>query len=714
MFETGELMPFHRPLPLAPMTTGPCAGMCRQQHQHHHHQQQHHPQQQQHHHHQHVGDGAAFSRDWAAPRHAPPSLPLSCLQATAGSTPFPGSAQSGVAATLDNAELWRKFNAIGTEMIITKSGRRSFPPCKLRFSGLDPNANYFMLMELVPADEVKYKWREAEGRWEASGPAELSMPSRLYVHPSSPSSGAQWMRQPVSFHKAKLTNNALSKSGHLILHSMHKYQPCFYVVRDTDWRGVAAAHSPLTFSFPDTTFIAVTAYQNSLITKLKIATNPFAKGFREDGLNHERIRKLRSRNATKRPLGKDEGADEASEAKQLRSDGYGGGDADTGEEAELYRGGSQTNPIHAFGSGTPGEPHHRLLSSAHHMSPLEDQVAPCSSAFPEQLGGDFTSPSSLPGLPPFPPTLPACPASLPASSTAFAGAVTGGSWLECPVAGAAAPMESLAGDHGPSPASHACSSPDDHPFSSHSSSSGHSYSSQTSVSPAGGCRADSDSHGAAHSQSTQSQTSPVALGGQASGFQPGAPLACGQVTQSNANAAAASAAAAAAAAFGQTFASQNFPSQSFGSQSFGSQGFGSQSFGSQGFGSQSFGSQSFGSQAYGSQAFGYQAPVLSQAYAGRAFPSANQAYGGQGCNAAAAAVAAAPALGGQSSVSQGLLLGGFATHGAGTAPLYDLYSMYQPAAAATSAAAAAQMPYSSCELPRAAWYSQCSGPAFIH
>ena len=36
-----------------------------------------------------------------------------------------------------------------------------------------------------------------------------------------------------------------------------------------------------TYTFPNTQFIAVTAYQNSRVTKLKIEHNPFAKGFRE-------------------------------------------------------------------------------------------------------------------------------------------------------------------------------------------------------------------------------------------------------------------------------------------------------------------------------------------------------------------------------------------------------------------------------------------------
>ena len=36
------------------------------------------------------------------------------------------------------------------------------------------------------------------------------------------------------------------------------------------------------FAFPETQFIAVTAYQNTDITQLKIDSNPFAKGFRDN------------------------------------------------------------------------------------------------------------------------------------------------------------------------------------------------------------------------------------------------------------------------------------------------------------------------------------------------------------------------------------------------------------------------------------------------
>ena len=69
---------------------------------------------------------------------------------------------------------------------------------------------------------------------------------------------------------------------------MHKYQPRIHIVRKKDLSAGGSiqnldAEEFRTFIFPETTFIGVTAYQNQLITKLKIDSNPFAKGFRDSG-----------------------------------------------------------------------------------------------------------------------------------------------------------------------------------------------------------------------------------------------------------------------------------------------------------------------------------------------------------------------------------------------------------------------------------------------
>jgi T-box protein 20 len=72
---------------------------------------------------------------------------------------------------------------------------------------------------------------------------------------------------------------------------MHKYQPRVHIIKKPDEIKNNKLKLQLTedlenleyktFVFPETEFIAVTAYQNQLITKLKIDSNPFAKGFRD-------------------------------------------------------------------------------------------------------------------------------------------------------------------------------------------------------------------------------------------------------------------------------------------------------------------------------------------------------------------------------------------------------------------------------------------------
>uniref|UniRef100_G1N6R8 T-box domain-containing protein n=1 Tax=Meleagris gallopavo TaxID=9103 RepID=G1N6R8_MELGA len=172
-------------------------------------------------------------------------------------------------------------------MIITKSGRRMFPQCKIKVSGLIPYAKYLMLVDFVPVDNFRYKVKKQSYQWEVAGKAEPQLPCRTYVHPDSPAPGSHWMKEPVSFQKLKLTNNTLDQHGHIILHSMHRYKPRFHIVQADDLFSVRWSIFQV-FSFPETVFTSVTAYQNEQITKLKIDNNPFAKGFREHGKNTRR------------------------------------------------------------------------------------------------------------------------------------------------------------------------------------------------------------------------------------------------------------------------------------------------------------------------------------------------------------------------------------------------------------------------------------------
>nr|BAB19985.1 Pf-TBRAIN [Ptychodera flava] len=206
---------------------------------------------------------------------------------THGSPTFNGLRQPNTAGFkgkacvyLCNRDLWLKFHQQNTEMIITKQGRRMFPTLSFRFTGLDPSAHYNVFVDMVLSDPNHWKFQS--GKWVPCGQAEHVHPgSNIYIHPDSPNTGNHWMKQEVVFSKLKLTNNKGKDNGHIVLNSMHKYQPRIHVIevspnRPPDQRTLQ------THSFPETQFFAVTAYQNTDITQLKIDHNPFAKGFRDN------------------------------------------------------------------------------------------------------------------------------------------------------------------------------------------------------------------------------------------------------------------------------------------------------------------------------------------------------------------------------------------------------------------------------------------------
>ncbi|XP_044142531.1 T-box transcription factor TBX4 isoform X1 [Bufo gargarizans] len=195
---------------------------------------------------------------------------------------------------LHEKELWKKFHEAGTEMIITKAGRRMFPSYKVKVTGMNPKTKYILLIDIVPADDHRYKF--CDNKWMVAGKAEPAMPGRLYVHPDSPATGAHWMRQLVSFQKLKLTNNHLDPFGHIILNSMHKYQPRLHIVKADENNAFGSKNTAFcTHVFSETSFISVTSYQNHKITQLKIENNPFAKGFRGSDDSDLRVARLQSK-----------------------------------------------------------------------------------------------------------------------------------------------------------------------------------------------------------------------------------------------------------------------------------------------------------------------------------------------------------------------------------------------------------------------------------
>ncbi|KAK2537361.1 hypothetical protein Q9233_002665 [Columba guinea] len=193
------------------------------------------------------------------------------------------------------------------------TARRMFPSYKVKVTGMNPKTKYILLIDIVPADDHRYKF--CDNKWMVAGKAEPAMPGRLYVHPDSPATGAHWMRQLVSFQKLKLTNNHLDPFGHvremfckgfsqslapivfqIILNSMHKYQPRLHIVKADENNAFGSKNTAFcTHVFPETSFISVTSYQNHKITQLKIENNPFAKGFRGSDDSDLRVARLQSK-----------------------------------------------------------------------------------------------------------------------------------------------------------------------------------------------------------------------------------------------------------------------------------------------------------------------------------------------------------------------------------------------------------------------------------
>ncbi|VDM37878.1 unnamed protein product [Toxocara canis] len=198
----------------------------------------------------------------------------------------PLDGNGGVRVRIANENLWKQFHKHTTEMIVTKSGRKLFPKVEFQLEGLQPDANYALVLHIERVDDTRYKF--TNGEWVAAGRADPRTPARPIHHQDGISqSGKAWMRGVVCFDRVKLTNS----SQDVQLYSMHKYRPVLHVYRINDtvpyspssmYQQMQSQLVPVTFvSDPIMDFIAVTAYQNQNVIKLKIQHNPFAKGFRE-------------------------------------------------------------------------------------------------------------------------------------------------------------------------------------------------------------------------------------------------------------------------------------------------------------------------------------------------------------------------------------------------------------------------------------------------
>lgn len=70
--------------------------------------------------------------------------------------------ERNVMISLDDRDLWCRFQTLTNEMIVTKNGRRMFPVVKITASGLDPAAMYTVLLEFTQIDSHRHKYVNGE------------------------------------------------------------------------------------------------------------------------------------------------------------------------------------------------------------------------------------------------------------------------------------------------------------------------------------------------------------------------------------------------------------------------------------------------------------------------------------------------------------------------------------------------------------------------
>ena len=145
--------------------------------------------------------------------------------------------------SLENKDLWDKFSEFGTEMIITRSGRRMFPTVRCSFANIDlePGSKYLVLLDIVPCDNKRYRYAYHRSSWLVAGKADPAPPHRLYCHPDAPFTAEQLRKQVISFEKVKVTNNESDNTGQVNTKSVD-FTPCYRHVSSAGVRSINRSH----------------------------------------------------------------------------------------------------------------------------------------------------------------------------------------------------------------------------------------------------------------------------------------------------------------------------------------------------------------------------------------------------------------------------------------------------------------------------------------
>ena len=90
-----------------------------------------------------------------------------------------------------------------------------FPVVRVRISGVDPQKQYLIALDIEPVDDMRYRYAYHRSNWLVAGKADPQPVKRYYLHPDCPYSGEQLLNQVISFEKVKLTNNEMDHNSHV-------------------------------------------------------------------------------------------------------------------------------------------------------------------------------------------------------------------------------------------------------------------------------------------------------------------------------------------------------------------------------------------------------------------------------------------------------------------------------------------------------------------
>ncbi|KAI8851713.1 hypothetical protein BC829DRAFT_431172, partial [Chytridium lagenaria] len=185
-----------------------------------------------------------------------------------------------VRVMLADHALWSTFHRLQNEMIITKGGRCLFPFIKLVAQNLTKSSTYSIGLDIVRTSRDRYRFKndewkvlKSEGEWGSEDLVGMCIGRRIADNIVV---GAEWMQKPtIDFRMVKLSNHIPDdidetdfsdlEPGHFRVTSFFLYQPRIHLVEHVE----NGEDIVTCFEFEETSFIAVTHYQNHKVNCLK-------------------------------------------------------------------------------------------------------------------------------------------------------------------------------------------------------------------------------------------------------------------------------------------------------------------------------------------------------------------------------------------------------------------------------------------------------------